>query len=87
MSPHIDEFGRLLDSAKCGFHCSLGTAHKSYHGPIRTRAGIDIEQRNAFHGPNRVGDLPNHIQIAAFRKIRHALDQFLHDIHWNVFVF
>ena len=75
---HVDQFRRFFDRAKRRLDCCVGFADKSYHGPVRARPGINIEQRHAIHRFNHIGNLPNNIQIAPFRKIRHALDQFLH---------
>ena len=43
MFAHVDQFGRLFDSAKGRFHRGIRTAHKRHHRPVRTRARIDIE--------------------------------------------
>jgi len=78
MFAHVDQFGRLFDSAKGRFHRGIRTAHKRHHRSVRTRARIDIEQRNAVHRFNGIGDLPNDLQIAPLRKIRHAFNQLSH---------
>ena len=79
MSAHVDQLRRLFDAAKGSFHRRFRIPDKRHHRPIRTRARIDIEQRNALYRFNCIGNLPNSIQIAPLRKIRHALDQVLHN--------
>ena len=76
--PHVNDFRCLLDGAERGLHRAFRTADKGHNRPVGGCSRIDIEQSNAIHRFNRAGDLSNDIQIAPFRKIRDAFDQFLH---------
>jgi hypothetical protein len=42
--PHVDQFRRLLDSAKRCFDCSFGSADKGYDGAISGSARINVQQ-------------------------------------------
>jgi hypothetical protein len=78
VSAHVDQLCGLFDPAKRRFHRRFRIPDERHNRPVRARARIDIEQRNALYGFNCIGDLPNDLQIAALRKIRHALNQFSH---------
>jgi hypothetical protein len=56
----------------------MRVSDESYYRPVRARARINVQQRNAIDRFNRIGDLPNNILISSLRKIRHTLDEFLH---------
>ena len=75
---HVDQLRGFLDSAKRRFNRRVRTSDQGHDRPVRRRARIDIEQRNALGRFNRVRDLPNYVFVASFRKIRHAFDQLLH---------
>ena len=64
--------------AKRRLNYGIRITDKSHHRPVRTRAGIDIEQRNAIDRFNRISNLPNNILVSSVRKIRHTFDEFFH---------
>ena len=71
---HVDQFRRFFDTPKRGLNCNIRITNKSHHCPVCARPSINIEQRHAIDRLNRIGNLPNHILVAAFRKIRHTFD-------------
>ena len=77
---HIDELCRFFNCAKRPFYRGVRAPNEGHDRPVRRRARIDIEQRNAVCRFNRVGNLPNNFLVAPFRKIWHTLDQLLHTI-------
>jgi hypothetical protein len=76
--PHVDQLGCFLDAPKRAFDRCLRAAGERHNRAVRTRARIDIQQRNTVNGLDGGRDLPDDFKIAAFGKIGNALDDFLH---------
>ena len=74
---HVDQLGGLSRGADGGLDDRVGCAYNGDHCAICGLAGIDVEQTDAFHSFNLVGDLFDEGEVAAFAEVRDTLDQLL----------
>ncbi len=79
-------FGHV-DNLRCGFYGlkrrlrdSLGGSHKSNHGTVGGRSGVNIQKGNTVNGLYAVGDAVYNIHISTFAEIGHTFNKF-HNIY------
>ena len=80
---HVDDFAGLLDRPVSRFRDRRRRAHERHHRAVRRLAGVDVEQLDARHGLNLIGDQANHRRITAFAEIRYAFDYLAHGKKWG----
>jgi hypothetical protein len=76
--PHVDELGGTLHSPESRLADRLGRADEGDDRAVRVGTRVDVQQRDAGHGLDGVGDLPDERLVTPFGKVRHALDDPFH---------